>query len=348
MKISLLRLWLLLGISLLSAVNQYPLDTDYHNWQTLGDTLLHYHQVDRLISELEIVGYSNNNNLPIYALHVHRSNQVKNKKKKLWEHHLSEDVKKVLIIGQHHGEEPIGVEIAMAIIKELTTQEDAEDLIRNYYFVIIPTINPEAFKIVNSGEYPLKRKNNRDTNNNGEFDLNTDGVDLNKNYPSNWEIAELNHPESPYYKGPYPASEPEIQAVIKLAERFSFDYAFMYHSSANGNYPEIVFFPYNWGSEKSKDWDEMKQIADQLTSNLPCFYTDRKYQVNTGETSKYGYARDFLYRNYNTFAFTIEVAPVTPTGLSHFLPKNSDLSIIVDNNKSALIKLLREFLNNEI
>ena len=346
MKLPVLIISILFSVIMLFAINQYPLDTDYHSWETLSDSLLHYHQYNRLHSDIEIIGKSSTDNLPIYAFHVHNFKNVHDKKEKLWEHPLDKDIRKVLIIGQHHGEEPIGVEIAMALIRELTTQAEAKDLIENYYFVIIPTINPEAFKIVNSGQYPLKRKNNRDTNGNGDFDLNTDGVDLNKNYPSNWELADLNHPESQYYKGPTPASESEIQSVIALADRFTFDYAFLYHSSANGTYPEIVFFPYNWGTEKSKDWNEMKQLANTLTTYLPCLYKDGNYTVNTGETNKYGYARDFLYRKYNTYALTIEVAAITPTGVSQFLPKNSDLKIIVQNNKSGLIKLLRERTKN--
>jgi hypothetical protein len=328
------------------AINQYPLDSDYHSWQTLSDSLLHYHHFNRLISEIEIIGKSSSDNLPIYALHIHKSAKIKHKKKKLWEHKLAEDTKKVLIIGQHHGEEPLGVEIAMAMIKNLITDANSQALIENYYFVVIPTINPEAFKIVNSGEYPLKRKNNRDTNHNGELDLLTDGVDLNKNYPSNWEIADLSHLDSPYYKGEEAASETEVQAVIKLADKFSFDYAFLYHSSANGTYPEIVFFPYHWATEKSKDWSQMENIANSLVENLPCFYNDNNYTVNTGETSQYGYARDFLYRNYNTYAFTIEVGAVSPSGQALFLPQNSDLKIIVENNVFALSKLLKKMIKN--
>ncbi len=342
MKNRFIILTFLVFVSKILAVNQYPLDSDYHSWTCLSDSLLHHHQYDRLISDIEIIGKSSQENLPIYAFHIHKSDKIKNKKNKLWEHSLPKKIKKVLIIGQHHGEEPIGVEIAMALIKDLTTNHNYSDLIRNFYFVIIPTVNPEAFKIVNGGEYPLKRKNNRDTNHNGKLDFQTDGVDLNKNYPSNWEIADLDQSQSPYYKGSKPASESETQAVINLADKFTFDYAFLYHSSANGTYHEIVFFPYNWATEKSKDWEEMKKISDTLTENLPCFYTDENYRVNTGETSKFGYARDFLYREYGTYSFTIEVAPVTPKGIPHFLPKNSDLKIIVQNNIEALTKLLRK------
>ena len=345
MKHLLLTLIVLFKLTLLMGINKYPLDTDYHNWETLGDTLLHYHQVDRLISDIEIIGVSGTEKLPLYAFHIHNLEGIKNKKKKLWERKIKSSVKKVLIIGQHHGEEPMGVEIATSIIKELASSTEQTDLISKYYFVIIPTINPEAFRLVNSGVYPLKRKNNKDTDFNNKFDLKTDGVDLNKNYPSNWELADLNDPYSQYYKGEAPASETEIQAVIELTQRIKFDYAFLYHSSANGTYPEVIFFPYNWGEEKSEDWQAMKEMADALASYLPCFYKSENYHVNSGQTSKYGYARDFLYREYGTFCFTIEVSPITPEGNSLFLPPNKDLKIIVERNKKALFSLLKREQN---
>lgn len=345
MKFYFLSLVISLLINSLFSVNQYPLDSDYHDWACLGDSLLHYHQANRLFTDIEIIGNSSVDKLPLYAFHIHKSDKIKNKKKKLWEHKLEKNVKKVIIIGQHHGEEPIGVEISLALLKNLTGNDDLSDLIKNYYFVIIPTVNPEAFKIVNSGQYPLKRKNNSDTNKNGVFDLKTDGVDLNKNYPSNWELADLNDPQDQYYKGHSPGSEAETQAVMQLAQRFSFDYAFFYHSSANGTYPEMIFFPYHWEQDKSQDWENMKTIADSLASDLPCFFKDEYYHVYTGQTSKYGYARDYFYRNYATYSFTIEVSGITPQGVSLFLPNNKDLRKIVDKHTKALIKLLHGLID---
>merc|ERR1711941_195392 len=108
---------------------------DYHNWASLGDSLLIHHQTNRLISDIEIIGKSSTDKLPIYAFHIHKSDKVKNKKKKLWEHKIDKKVKKILIIGQHHGEEPIGVEIAMGLIKDLSSKTDIQDLLTSYYFV---------------------------------------------------------------------------------------------------------------------------------------------------------------------------------------------------------------------
>ncbi len=334
----LLLLAVIFSFSLLQGINQYPLDTAYHSWDNLDDEMLELHSRDLSNSKLEIIGYSTNNKLPIYAMHIHSFADTSNlpfEKRK-----IAEDIKKVLIIGQHHGEEPVGVEIAIKFIEDLTSSSEYKELKEKYYFVIVPTVNPEAFQIVNNGVYPLKRKNNTDSNENGLFELEYDGVDLNKNYPSNWEIADLNDPDNPYYKGSGAASEDETQSVISLCNRITFDYAFSYHTSYNGAYNELVFIPYNWVEEKSKDWDKIVSLAKDLVNNLPGLYSMEKYEVYTGYTSQYGYLRDWLYREHGTFVFTLEVGPITPDGSPLYFPDNNLLIQLIKNNTSAVYKFL--------
>ncbi|OQY38713.1 MAG: hypothetical protein B6226_03250 [Candidatus Cloacimonetes bacterium 4572_65] len=335
----------------LKSLNQYPLDSNYHKWETIADSLRKYDNILGSNSQIEIIGYSGTENLPIEAIHIHKpKSSFTNKLKKLspfnssnlWDLALRDSVKKVLIIGQHHGEEPIGIEIAMAFLKSLTQEsENIDKLLENYYFTIIPTINPEAFRIVSNGEYPLRRKNCRDTNHNGIFDMVTDGVDLNKNYPSNWKKANLKDVNNQYYKGESAASEPEVQAVISLAEREEYEYAFLYHSSSTGAYSEVIFFPYNWLHEKSKHWSELKSFADSLAFMLPRQFLEGNYEVYTGETSQFGYARDYLYRNYGTFALTIEVGALTATNEVMYFPQNKKLDKIILEHINSLHNILR-------
>ena len=323
----------------LEAINKYPLDTAYHRWSSLDDSLLYYTNQDKLTTELEIIGFSTNEQLPIYAFHCH--NFQTRSKGHLWNQTISDSVKKVLIIGQHHGEEPVGVEIAMKFIQALTTDKSLNNLKEKYYFIIVPTINPEAFQIVNNGEYPIRRKNSSDTNHNGIFDIRTDGVDLNKNYPFNWEKADLIDPEDAYFKGELPASESETQAIINLATRENFDYAFSYHTSFTGAYSEVVFIPYNWIGQKSKDWKKIQLDASRLVSRLDKHYLDDKYTVHTGYTSEYGYLRDWLYSRFKTFVFTIEVGALTKEGEILYFPENNDLKTITDKNVDAVLKFLQ-------
>lgn len=51
---------------------------------------------------------------------------------------------------------------------------------------------------------------------------NSNGVDLNRNFTHNWDTmtsADNTDPNSQHYKGPSPASEPEVQAMIALFNR---------------------------------------------------------------------------------------------------------------------------------
>lgn len=53
---------------------------------------------------------------------------------------------------------------------------------------------------------------------------NSNGVDLNRNYPFNWnsEISNTTNSAARYYPGPYAASEPETRAMIAFLENTDF------------------------------------------------------------------------------------------------------------------------------
>lgn len=311
----------------INAINQYPLDTLYHRWENIDDTLLVYHNFDKKDSKIEILGITETLQLPIYMYSLVKDNN--NKKKN------------ILIIGQYHGEEPLGVEIAFNIISELSRNKSNISLLETYNFYIIPTINPEGMKIVNSGVYPLQRKNCKDTNENGVYDFQIDGVDLNKNYPINWNNEDLKDSTGQYYRGKYPVSEKETQAIVNLSKRIKFDYAFFYHSSSRGTYDEIIFFPYWWDREnKSSDWDILYKEALLLSSNIPKLMTGLPYTVHNNYTSRYGFARDFFYTTYGTKCFNIEVGTITSNGQVIFMPKNKIMKKIVKSNSNGLLKFL--------
>ena len=88
----------------------------------------------------------------------------------------------VLILGQMHGNEPAGWVTARYVINKVPVSLEAD-------VWIVPTMNPD-------GRAAFTRQNAR-------------GVDLNRNWPMNWEPGE----PGPYYPGPRPASEPETRAM---------------------------------------------------------------------------------------------------------------------------------------
>jgi predicted deacylase len=59
---------------------------------------------------------------------------------------------------------------------------------------------------------------------------NANGVDLNRNFPFDWENAGSPDPSSDYYRGPFPASEPETQAMIALLQKEQPEFNLFFHA----------------------------------------------------------------------------------------------------------------------
>jgi protein MpaA len=104
---------------------------------------------------------------------------------------------KVLVVGCIHGNEPAGIAIA-------TRLERAHP---SFDLWVIPTVNPDGCS-----------KGRRQ---------NAHGVDLNRNFPSNW--ARIGRPGSYQYSGPQPLSEPETRAVVAFVRRIRPSISIWYH-----------------------------------------------------------------------------------------------------------------------
>ena len=312
--------------------NKYPLDTDYYTTQKINKLIVSCKENSSF--EVRTIGYSTNDKLPIYAIKWKATKR---------------NVPTVLLIGQIHGEEPLGVEIVMDILQTLLKKGTASNSISKistqYNIWFIPTLNPEGFQIVNSGKYALQRKNKTDTNRNGRFDYGIDGVDINKNFPLNWNNQALAKPSSPYYRGRKPSSEKETQALIRFFKTESILLSFCYHSSYNGAYNERIYFPWIHKGDVSADFKDMKFFAKLLASNLPRDYRKGNYTANEISTSEYGFARDYLYAKFGTYSYDIEVGGINQNGTSIVFPPNSMRSIIVNKHKNAMIKMLTKALD---
>lgn len=187
----LLCLWLILLITGSScayqAQNVFPLDSAYPRQANLAAELNRISSSAPSLVKHRIIGFSDTESLPIYAIEVGKGER------------------NILIIGQHHGEEVLGVALSVYFAETLSQRYDKDkriyEILNKYKLWIVPSINPEGWRIVSEGLINSKRKNNRDTDKNGRLDLRTDGVDLNRNYPVFWDKdGELN-PLSTNYKG---------------------------------------------------------------------------------------------------------------------------------------------------
>ncbi|MCU0261756.1 MAG: DUF2817 domain-containing protein, partial [Ilumatobacteraceae bacterium] len=105
----------------------------------------------------------------------------------------------VLVVGVIHGDEDAGA----AIVDELRARPVPEGV----ELWLVPTMNPD-------GQADQIRHN-------------ANGVDLNRNFPERW--GPIAQPGDWQYAGPAAASEPETQAMLRLAELVEPDLTLWYH-----------------------------------------------------------------------------------------------------------------------
>ncbi|MCB5245403.1 MAG: M14 family metallopeptidase [Candidatus Cloacimonadaceae bacterium] len=314
--------------------NIYPLDKGYLVEKNLYPALLKIQVLNPELVKLHILGFSGTEELPIYGLEIGYPQATKN----------------VLMIGQHHSDEVLGVEIVFAWAEKLAKEADSdkkiEAILQHYRFWIVPTINPEGYKVFTEGLYRYKRKNNRDTNQNNILELQWDGVDLNRNYPVFWDEDSLLPPTHRYYKGTAPASEPEVQTIVSLAQKHQFEIAIFYHSSYTGAFSERIFLPYlDENNEHQKPiYEETLHFAQRLAENLKKDYLPGKYEVSDGPVSRVGNARNYFFHIHRTRAILIEVGGMDKKGKSIIYPSARIKNKIVKKHIAALKKVFYETL----
>ncbi|MCD4828468.1 MAG: hypothetical protein K8R90_03440 [Candidatus Cloacimonetes bacterium] len=281
-------------------VNHYPLAAAYTQPWELHDRLADIAALRPDIVHIDTLGFSGTRGLPIVALRV-SDNADRDEPAE----------PAILFCGSHQGEEVLGLEIvlhnARRLVEAYGVDAELTRLVNASEVWFVPVVCVEGWRWVAGGRYFLKRKNDTDSDWDGVFDLVLDGVDLNKNYPVFWEQDYHTAPHSDYYKGPWPASEPETEAMMAFFERERPAMALFYHSSATGAFSERIFFPWRLEQEDSPDWPTMCERANRLAAWLPRDYTPGFYEVFTGRNFPRGYARNYIYAAHRTYAFTIEV-----------------------------------------
>jgi hypothetical protein len=123
------------------------------------------------------------------------------------------------------------------------------------------------------------------------------GVDLNRNYNYSWEGG-VSDPKSEIYKGPFPFSEPETQALRDFVLDHDFPYALSYHSGT-----ELILYP--WGHTTNPSPDEAEFI--EISADLSNITQGTPYEQASLLYRTYGVWDDWMYGVGDVKAFTCEV-----------------------------------------
>ena len=218
-----------------------------------------------------------------------------------------------LFVGAHHGNELLSTEFVLDIIHVLTARYERDAKVCHWVdsteIWCIPLANPDGchrfFHTVAAG-----RKNGRDNNGNGQDDYG-DGVDINRNYPFRWhslgEEGSKSDPSAGWYRGPEPASEPEVRAIMALADRERFVAAISYHTAGTK-----ILVPYTIDNCRSPRPNTAWVLAGHLAALADSGREDRDYLPVRNLYSVDGTDQDWHYWRHGTLAYLWEGPRTNP------------------------------------
>jgi carboxypeptidase T len=320
-----------------------------NNMQLKTRDLPGYRNYNNILTELEDIETEYNHIARLYNIGNSRGNLYYNSGNDSYSsyqnHHIwalkitdnpdeANDRPAVYFNGAHHAREPISAEMVMLIAYHLVygygTDPDITHLVDNTEIWLIPLLNPDGHKLVTTQSNINWRKNIRDNNDNGIFNSNYDGVDLNRNYSYEW--AQTSPPSASNYSGPSPFSEPELAAFKNLLESRKFVAGISYHS-----YGQYVLFPPGYISGLySPDAQAQSSLASAMAQTIPRITGTGHYtaQHSWQFYPATGTAEDYAYCTHGVFAHTLEMA-------TQFIPPHTQAQQICEDNLEAAMILMR-------
>lgn len=141
--------------------------------------------------------------------------------------------------------------------REHVTAQLVADLAKNYSgeaIIFVPMVNIDGVRLSQEGltewlpevNYDYLLRLNGGSGDFGDWKANIRGVDLNVNFDADWGTGAQNitYPAPANYVGEYPESEPETQALLRLAEDFGIENAVAYHAKG-----EVIYYGFNNGDD---------------------------------------------------------------------------------------------------
>ena len=199
-----------------------------------------------------------------------------------------------------HGNELMGTTQILDQIKLMldTTNNRYQSFSHMSDLWFLPLVNPDGnlHMMRTSAASKMGRKNGRSTLGDCESTP-FEGVDIQRNFPYDWKESS---PSSTHYSGPSSLSEPESQAIQKLAQRYQFLGALSWHSP--GNY---VTGPYANEGKKTPSPDIFRSLAYQMLE------TEHKWPPKLRTTPKdpdMGTPEDWLFHTFGTYSYQVRIA----------------------------------------
>ncbi len=200
--------------------------------------------------------------------------------------------------------------------------------------IVIPITNPDGYAYTyEAGGYRFWRKNRRV--NGGSCD----GVDLNRNWASDWNGGESTStdPCSDVYVGPSSMSEPEVQAL----SGYCLDHGDIRAQVDFHSYSQLILEPRGYTTSPPPDWDELHAVGGEMSDAIYGVH-GKSYTHDNPCNILYcasGTLIDWPYDTYGAAAYCIELRP-SASGGDGFDPPPSEIIPCAEENFQAALTLM--------
>jgi len=199
------------------------------------------------------------------------------------------------LIGAIHAGES-GAELILPAIDNVLSSHG--DLLSHVSIVAIPVVNvDERERLVSGVPWYLR--------------TNANGVDLNRNFPANWDTIEYGYgldssdPDSATYRGPFSASEPETRAVMALLSGGPIQVIYSFHCLAS--ICGMRFLAPACGAEDAAYVGKCEDLATAYCRGMAQDSPFRREQILSFDTTS-GSLAAWCWMNGGMGAFDLEIS----------------------------------------
>lgn len=207
--------------------------------------------------------------------------------------------------GMHHARELMTSEVVMDVAESVLGTLARKDrqwspILDRWNIWVVPMLNVDGNNIVWTQD-SMWRKNARGQANK------TFGVDINRNYPFNWNRCNGSSSSQgdQQYRGLAGGSEPETQAIMKLGQLVRPTASLSYHS-----YSELVLYPYGCRGVVTGENALISKVATEVANMLPSDDGKGSYTPGTPWQLLYsvdGDSMSYMFGEFGALALTFEV-----------------------------------------
>ncbi|MBZ9640719.1 M14 family metallopeptidase [Streptomyces sp. PSKA30] len=249
----------------------------------------------------------------------------------------------VLFTHHQHAREHLTVEMALYLLRELTsdygTDSRVTSMVNNREIWIIPDLNPDGGEYdIATGSYRSWRKN-RQPNSGSSYV----GTDLNRNWNYRWGCCggSSGSPSSDTYRGSAPESAPEVKVVANFVRSRVVGGTQQIKAGIDFHtYSELVLWPFGY---------TYSDTATGMTADDRNAFAavGQKMGASNGYTAEQssdlyitdGSIDDYLWGSQKIFGYTFEMYPSSASG-GGFYPPDEVIERETSRNRDAVLQLL--------